>query len=412
METNEIINLISDSFDKAKAGAAVEIYSNIVNNPHLQSIPPKSHYAFGWIIYYALHQSPANAILLRKQMLARYLKLSVPKPHKLHSMILNEAFRLYKDVADINSLARLNPHSATSADSSQFSIVKFVDLWNLQNIRPTDWNRKELDGKTLPSTVEKLITHYVNELKDTRTPAPEEFMSILNQALVAYPPSANLLAQSAQVYILTGDKDKAIQMLREAILVSPSKSFLWNRLANLFTDNDHLRLKTSLLYKALQCPGQDDFKGKIHLSLAAALADGGAFPHALHELVFVKKLYLSKGWNLPRLYKETEKKIPDGTLPADPAAIYRKIEHLADDFIYEALPEINVRKTFHKPAAETTDRFGNRRPGLIAWRLTDEGGNNYWFNPSRFGIPDNLPSDTLITIKTFAGQVVNARLIQ
>ncbi|MDE7346780.1 MAG: hypothetical protein K2N48_08595 [Muribaculaceae bacterium] len=411
METKEIIQFVSAGFDKAKAGAAVEVYASIVNNPDMRVLPLKSHYPFGWIIYYALHQSPAHAIRERKQLLANYLSLNVAKPHKLHSMILTEAFRLYKDASDAATAVRLKSLSKQESEIPAFSIVKFVDLWNFAHIRPTDWNRKEHEGKLLPSTVEKLITHYTDELYSKRLPASEEFIGIINQALVAYPPTANLFAQRAQIHELAGEKVEAVEMLRNAILASSTKFHLWSRLANLITDKDDLRLKVSLNYKALRCPGQEDFKGKIHLQLAAALAEGGAFPQAKWELDYVKNLYGSKGWNLPRLYKETEKKMPSDIEAADPSGIYRKVEHMAEDFIYESLPEIPVRKTYHKPGTETTDRYGKRRPGQTAWRVTDAEGNNYWFNPGRYGIPEELPADTQLAVKIFGGKVVKARAV-
>lgn len=405
METNEIIKFVSDGFERAKGGAAVEVYSSIVNHPDMRELPKRSHYPMGWIIYYALHQSPSHLIQERKQLLGHYLRLNVTKPHKLHSMILTEAFRLYKDAKEVKSSA----FSLQSTEATRFSIVKFVDLWNLGHIRPTDWNRKEHEGKQLPSTVEKLITHYTDELYALRVPASEEFTGIINHALVAYPPTANLFAQRAQIHELAGEKEAAVEMLRNAILSTSTKFYLWSRLANLITDKDDLRLKVSLLYKALRCPGQEDFKGKIHLQLAAALADGGAFPQAKWELNHVKEYYGKNDWHLPRLYKEIDKKIPAGTEPADPSGIYRKIEHMADDFIYEVLPEIEVRKTYHKPA-ETTDRYGNRRPGQTAWRVTDSEGNNYWFNPGRYGIQEDLPADTRLAVKVFRGKVVRARM--
>lgn len=410
METNELIKFVSDGFDRAKGGAAVEVYAEIFPHYNSRHLPLKSHYAFGWIIYYALHQSPAHAIRERKQMLARYLSLQVERPHKLHSMILTEAFRLYKDAAEASFIARSKEGFNPVTDATRFSIVKFADLWDLNNLRPGDWRRKEHEGKELPSTVEKLITSYVNELYAARIPASPEFMTIINRALVEYPASSNLYAQCAQLYELAGDKDAAIGMLRNAILASSSKFFIWSRLAALITDKDDLRLKVSLLYKALRCPGQEEYKGKIHLNLAAALAEGGAFPQAKWELKYVKGLYKEKEWNLPRLYHETEKKIPSGTQTADPEAIYKKVESLADDYIYQSLPNIPVRKTFHKPASETTDRYGNSRQGRTAWRVTDEAGTNYWFTPANFNIPENLSTDTPLSIKVFNGKVVKAFL--
>ncbi|MDE6379383.1 MAG: hypothetical protein K2L11_02835 [Muribaculaceae bacterium] len=410
MEINDIIKFVSDGFDRAKAGAAIETYNSIVHHNDMRVLPQKSHYPMGWIIYYALHQSPAHAIQERKQLLAHYLRLNVTKPHKLHSMILTEAFRLYKDATDAATSGRFRPGFNPVSDATGFSIVKFVDLWNLEYIRPSDWNRKNHEGKELPSTVEKLITHYTDELYGMRIPASEEFTSIVNQAMVTYPPTFNLFAQRAQIHELADEKESAIEMLRNAILSSSTKFYLWSRLANLITDKDDLRLKVSLLYKALGCPGQEEFKGKIHLRLAAALAEGGAYPQAKWELKYVKDLYSRNEWHLPKLYKETEKKIPAYTSAADPSDIYRKVEHLADDFIYEAWPEIPARKTYHKPAAETTDCYGNRRMGQTAWRVTDANGVNYWFNPAKYGIQENLPSDTEVMVKVFGGKVVKVRV--
>ncbi len=410
METNELIKFVSDGFDRAKGGAAVEVYGEVTPYYDGHALHIKSHYPYGWIIYYALHQSPTSAIRERKQMLARYLSLQLVRPHKLHSMILTEASRLYRDAADAADNIRVKEGLNHVTDATRFSIVKFSKLWDLNNLRPGDWRRKEHEGKELPSTVEKLITSYVDELYAARIPASPEFMAIIERALQEYPGSSNLYAQCAQLYELVGDNSAAIEMLRNAILASSSKFYLWSRLAGFITGNDELRLKVSLLYKALCCPGQEDFKGKIHLNLAAVLAEGGAFPQAKWELRYVQDLYEGKGWNLPRLYREAKKKIPSGTQAADPSAIYKKVEHLADDFIYESLPAIPVKKTYHKPASETTDRYGNHRPGRTAWRVTDVNGTNYWLTPSYFNIQENLPTDTQLNIKVFNGKVVKAFL--
>lgn len=410
METNELIRFVSDGFDRAKSGAAIEVYNEINSIHDGITLPIKSHYPFGWIIFYALHQSPTNAIKERKQMLSRYLGLQLERPHKLHSMIMTEALRLYKDAATVSCRAKTMDGFNPVTDATRFSIVKFVDLWNLNHLRPGDWKRKEIDGKTLPSTVEKLITSYVDELYAARIAASPTFMAIMERALVEYPGSSNLYAQCAQLYEIAGDKETSIEMMRNAILASSSKYYLWSRLAALITDKELLRLKVSLLYKALCCPGQEEYKGKIHLNLAAALADGGAFPQAKWELNLVKQLYGEKDWNLPRLYRETQKKIPAGIQPADPMATYKKIEFMADDYINESLPEISVVKTYHKPATETTDSYGKRRQTRTAWRVTDAKGTNYWLTPTLHNISENIPIGAPLKIKIFNGKVVKVKI--
>lgn len=400
VEANEIVKFVSDGFEKAKSGAALEVYAGVAELHSRNQLPQKSHYPFGWIIYYALHQSPANAIMERKQMLARYLELSVTKPHKLHSMILTEAIRLYKDAS---SQASLPSNAGRQNPAVRFSIVRFFDLWNPAYLRPGDHRRKEHEGRELPSTVEKLITHYVDELYSTRTPASGEFMQLALRALADYPGSDNICAQVARLYELGGEREKAVEMLRNAILASSSKFYLWDRLADLVNGEDGChRLAVSLLYKALLAPGQEDFKGRIRMKLAKVMTDAGAPAHARWELETVRKMYEAKGWNLPRLYRETMQRIPADTVAMDPAPVYRKLAPLADVFVYEALPDISVSKTYHKPSDSARSR--------TAWRVTDAGGRNYWLQPSRFGIQENLPMGTQLAVKLFNGKVVQAVL--
>lgn len=406
MDANDIIRFVSDGFEKAKAGNALDVYASVADFHDQNILPPKSHYPFGWIIYYALHQSPSSAIKSRKLMLARYLRLSVTKPHKLHSMILTEAIRLYKDALALASNHN-QVNSRHSTPPEPFSIVRFTKLWDLAYLRPGDHQRKEHEGKMLPSTVEKLITHYVDELYSSHTAPSPEFMKLSLSALENNPTSDNLYAQCARLHELSGEREKAEEMLRKAILASSSKFYLWGRLADLMSEIDEKpRLTVCLYHKALTVPGQEDFKGRIRLKLAKVLTDAGSLPHAKWELERVRRLYESKGWYLPRLYKETLDRIPTETIPADPTPIYRKLEPLADDYLYKDLPNLSVTKTYNKPG----DPSKGSRAARTAWRVTDSRGNNYWFQPAQFNIPDNLPLGTPMTVKIFNGKVVKCNL--
>ncbi len=410
MNEREIIRLVSDGFEKAKGGDATNVYEKVAGLHDSGQLPDKSHYPFGWIIYYALHQSKQNEVAKRKRMLARYLKLNVEKPHKLHSMILTEALSLYKDSQDAIFSQKTRGVDVAKREETRFSLVAFCDLWNLGNLRPGDWRRKDYEGNTLPSTVEKLITNYVDELSSTNKIPTPEFMEIVERALEEYPDSSNLSAQCAQLCVISGDTERAVVLLRNAILSAPTKFFLWSRLAELMNGEESRRLKIAFLYKALCCPGQEDFKGRIHLMLADALAEAGAYPEAMWEMTRVKEIYGRNGWHLPPRFKEIEKRMPVSTSPVDPAAAYRKVEKMADDFIYDGLPEIPVKKTYHKSATETANRFGGRNTPLAAWRVTDGKGNNYWFNPGKFGVNEALPNNTSLLVKVHAGKIVKARL--
>ena len=391
--------ILADGFERAKGGDAIQVYNELLPFYKDGNLPLSKHYLFGWVIYYALHQSPDHEIGARKRMLANYLKLSVPRPHKLHSMVLTEAIRLYKDSCDA-------AFTMKGRNSEQFSIVKFTPLWDLANLRPGDWRRKEHEDKTLSSTVEKFLTAYIDELESTSMAATPEVTSLVDEALKMYPDTDTLLSQRAQLYVLAGDKESARDMMRRALLNAPRKFFLWNRMASLIAPEESIHLHIALLFKALIMPGQDQFKGRVRLSLAKAWTIAKRPAEALFELERVGQLYETNSWHLPRAYEEVKCRIPEGTVAADPTPLYRKVEHLADKEIYSALPQIAVTKTYHK---NPTASKGGFKPA-VAWRVTDAAGNHYWLNPSRFSIDPNLPQGTSLLIRIHNSKPVHATL--
>ena len=417
----QLASRISDGFEVAKNGNALPVYQFGLPYLEIGQLPARSHYAFGWIIYYALHQQPNHEISERKKMLASYLKLSVTKPHKLHSMILLEAMRLYKDAKDVAFNAKGN-------DVPRFSIVKFAELWNLSHLRPGDWRRKEYEGKESFSTAEKFITLYVDEVEEANkngeaitpkspnqaalSPSPQ-FIAVIDSAVAEFPDSFNLLAQRAALHAISGETDSARSLLKKALLYAPGKFFLWSRLANLYNPSIEPRKHVALLYKALRSPGQEQFKGRIRLSLAEAFVLKNLHHFALWELNKVKQTYEGNGWHLPRAYVTAVSKIPSGTMPENPELLYRRLEPLADNEVYDALPIVKVTKTYHKNpdpnALQQNGRTNYSKPS-VAWRVTDAQGNNYWLQPHRFKIPAGLPLGTHLNIRLHNGRPVKAEL--
>lgn len=401
MDKSIIERYISEGVDKAKAGDANAVYAAIADGIEFADIPTKSHYGLGWIIYYALHQSPDKEIVERKKMLVYYLNLRLTKPHKLHSMILTEAVRLYKDT-------RNAAYGKRKDDIDTFSIVKFCKLWDLKNLRPGDWRRKELDGKPLTSTAEKLLTVLSDEMEGLKLTPEAEIVSFANELIALYPDSFNLYYQRAVMYLSEGEKEKAIEMLKKGILLAPGKFFLWSKLGQLVDADRHPRLRVSLLNRAMISPGPEQFKGRIRLMLAKIFADINAYPQAKWELEHVKRIYEANGWHLSPAYKAIERSIPEGTIPGDPTPAYKSVEKLADDFIYSALPVVEMKKTYHK-LPDTNKTFRNTKPA-IAWRITNEEGTNIWFTPERHGIDPNLQMGTIVKVKIYNGKIVKAEI--
>ena len=401
MNEEELIRFVSDGFDAAKNGKAVETYNAVLPCFEKGILPLKSHYAFGWIIYYALHQEASSAISERKLMLASYLRLRVAKPHKLHSMILTEAIRLYKDAKDESFVKK--------SGSPAFSIVKFVDLWNLAHLRPGDWNRKSLDGKPLGSTVEKLITVYTDEIEQKGSIPSEDFIAVIDKATEQFKDSSALLSQRASLHIRAGETGIARDLLRNALISAPGKFFLWSRLASLISPEENVRLHIALLYKALRMPGQEQFKGRIRLALARVWLSRNMPGQARWELDRVRNIYESNGWHLPKAFAEADSRIPPQTSAENPERFYSRLEYLADEEVYSALPEIRVTKTYHKNPDPSAAAKGFGKPAA-AWRVTDEQGTNYWLQPHRFNIDAALRCGTPLLVRIHNGKPVKARL--
>lgn len=389
-----LAQMISDGFDKAKAGDARKVYDAV--HGCSSKIPSRSHYAFGWIIYYALHQSHGD-ISFRKHLLAEYLSLSTPRPHKLHSMFLQKAIQLYKDVKN----AQFNAHGNSENHAPGFSILRFIALWNLENLREGDWRRKEFNGKPMSSTAEKLITVCVDEADSSHILPDEKVMRVVEMAMHKFPDSASLLSQRAMLHILAGDVETAKTLLRQALVLASGKFFIWSRLASLIDINTQPRLRLALFVRALNSPGQELFKGRIHLQMAEVWASQGCFPQAVWELEKVKHLYESQHWHMPALYTKLRAAVPEDTVPENPAAIYKKLAGMTDAYVYELLPEISVKKTYHKAATSDTP---------IAWRVTDDNGENYWLQPHKFGLQADLPKGAALLIRVNNRKVVTARI--
>lgn len=402
LQPGDLAQMISDGFEVAKKGDALRVFSQLVPYHDNGAIERRSHYPFGWIIYYALHQTDASDIDGRKHLLARYLKLHTPRPHKLHSMILTEAIRLHKDVENAS-------FGKTSDRAPSFSITSFCDIWDVANLRPGDHARKEFEGKQLSSTTEKLVTCIVNECESKSAVPNDAIIALIDHMIELYPDTFNLLSQRATIHLIAGQPKEAAQLLRKALLLAPGKFYLWHKLAMTHSSETEMRLHVSLLYKALKAPGPEQYKGRVRIALAEAFMGKGLREYALWELRKIDETYKSNGWHLPRNAQKMLNEIPDGLQPKNPYEIYHKLESLADDELYASLPQIEMTKTYHKdPDRSKPGKYGHSR---VAWRITDAATNtNIWIQPEKFGLPADLPIGTRLLVRIHDNKVVHCSL--
>lgn len=141
---------IKDAVENAKNGGdAITWHHKMSEWYHEGNLGEKLYPDYGWLIYYALKQTNLGETQNRKILLNQYLKLNLPRPSILHSLILGEAIKIEQTTP------------------LQFRIRDFIRIWGLENLRTEDWEQyKTNEGHTLPSLVEKLIGVYAKELKE------------------------------------------------------------------------------------------------------------------------------------------------------------------------------------------------------------------------------------------------------
>ena len=101
---------------------------------------------YAWVIVKSIqaHIAELGSVTCR-QLLADYLLLPLPCPSRLHSAILSVATQMANTFPD-------------------FHFVTFLNRWEVQNIRPEDYEQPTIEGNTYPSLAERLIRAYLHAL--------------------------------------------------------------------------------------------------------------------------------------------------------------------------------------------------------------------------------------------------------
>lgn len=361
---------------------AIELCRNITRLFDAGEISSELYSDYGWLIYYALKNTPLTDAENRKKLLAKYLQLNLPKPSLLHSRILSEAVNVEKNTPLL------------------FRIRDFIKLWGLENLTDDDWTPYTTqDGNVLPTLVERLIDVYAKEIEHDKVVAPEEFSALIDTALKKFPNNQNLPRNKAFVLISQGKKDEAITYYRNLILAYPSKYYQWAELAELVDDVD---TKIGLLCKSLTFGNDESFLGTIRLALAEHLLSIGRPANAKCELDSYRETYQSKGWGLKSEYWQLENRVGSITPIADNSELYREFIPKAEEFIYSALPTQFAVKISH------TQEEDRNRPGrkITIWSLRTKNSNLRLKKPAKFALDKRTPNGTPFEVKLKDNKIV------
>ena len=378
--------LVQQAYTQAKAGNGEGAYITVSAIHDDGKLPEDQKNAYGWIIYYSLKQQSDNDVKHladeRKHRLKRYLKLALPAPALLHSLILNEALRIEEETP------------------KDFIIHNFFDLWGGSvKLRPEDWKQFRGEHGTSPSLVERLIKVYVKEIAtDGRDPS-DDFMSLIDKALETFDNNPDLPRQRAQIYLHFHQKDKAIDLYRKLLKRNASRYYIWAELAALVDDTD---TRLALTCMALSIKTKEEFIGKIRIYLAEQLCERGEYALAAGQLALVRQCYEHQKWHIPPTAAKVSARIPAGTAEADGRDFIRTHAEDADIYLYDNTTRVTLVKT-----GETTDRKDTKKR---LWRAADADGNCYILDPHRLHLPTKAPDATAIEAVIAGKKVLKASI--
>lgn len=287
---------------------------------------------FGWELYKHTKELMAvENIMLEavKRNLNDYLKLDVEKPSLLHSCVLQLAGKV----------------AGKLTGKDKFNMLVFSRLWNLDNLRPEDFERfRAEDGKQYSSLAEKVIQQVAKEAAASGNVREQErVLPHLDAAIERFPDNVWFKLDKAKLLLSLGMHDEALAF---GLAVAKAKSndyWAWGLLGDIVSMTDE-EAALGCYCKALSCPAEDKFTGKIRLKVARRMLESNNLSAAKLEVEAVVRSKENEGHRLP----EDAVEIASQPWFAETAAatsnrdFYKSKLHAAEALLFGSLPWIDA----------------------------------------------------------------------
>ncbi|KFZ28241.1 hypothetical protein IDAT_10450 [Pseudidiomarina atlantica] len=272
-----------------------------------------------------------------KSLLVQYLHLGVTTPSRLHSLILDLAYKLAK----------------TSDNPQEFNLAKFMNLWGLDNFQGEDFEANEYNGNTYEPLVEKTTRLALKHAISTQDRQFIELsLPLVDKAIEHSADPLWLYWMKAKALAVVERFNKAQQALIPVIKAKTSEYWVWEFLGDTHK-NDDIELAISCYCKALSCNPQDMYASNLRIKLAQLLLSISEYSAAKYEIERVRKFLNESG-------KELSNDVELLTQSADylsavtknnNSAFYQEMSAQAEDFIFADLPweSACIGETFSLP---------------------------------------------------------------
>lgn len=237
----------------------------------------------GWDLYRHARQlldaEPVDFSGIRRN-LHDYLKLDVEKPSLLHTCFLQLAVKM--------------------AGQERLNLLKFLPLWDLQYLRTEDYQRhRGEDGKEYPSLAEKVIQQAGKEAATSGDARDLNYiLPYLDAAIERFPDNVWLKLDKAKGLLGLGRHDDALAFGMAVTKAKANEYWAWELLGDIVALTDSVAA-LGCYCKALCCPTDDKFTGKVRLKLAQAMIETRDFPAAKLEVETVLRQKEREGQRIP-----------------------------------------------------------------------------------------------------------------
>ncbi|MBD5357746.1 MAG: hypothetical protein HDR88_12195 [Bacteroides sp.] len=232
------------------------------------------------------------------------------------------------------------------------AFVEFMDWFGFDNLMPEDFSRIPLNnGKSIPSVAERVHSAYYKglmaQIESSVIDADriEEFLGRLTRLSSSHPEYQYTLYHKSLLLLALGRKDEALESIRPFVKKKQNDFWVWDVLCDTTDDNS---VKLSCCCRALLCPTDPKFLGKVHIKAAKLMHESGYDTNARTELQIMKSVYQENGWRLP---KEATELIAQswfqGTQAEDNTLFYKEHLSASEEFLFFDTPETAILLTHY-----------------------------------------------------------------
>ena len=218
--------------------------------------------------------------------------------------------------------------------------TEWLSWWNLEGLRPEDWQLEEFNGRRPPMTLaEQALGAVTRCLLSSHPPdaaAISQFLPQFDAAIERLPAAQWLPYYKAKLQLRVHAELAVVLPLLLPIVRQKSTEFwAWHLLAETLEATDSAAALASL-YRATTCGSEEKFLGKVRLKLASLLADTHPGEARWH-LEKAHATYAAEGWSLKGEGQRLAVRL--AAHPAAPAeAARREWLALAEQTTYGDLP--------------------------------------------------------------------------